>query len=106
MEKEIDKLQRIDIKLNKELVVKPYNYIDRIKEQFEKEWGETKKKLTSNNEKYMGKFVALESNVNRLITDTEVLVDQYKKKIGDIGKDLQTIKTIKDSVDNNLNNNQ
>lgn len=70
MEKDIDRLQRIDTKLNKELVVKPYNYIDKIKENFEKEWAETKKKLTENNEKYMGKFINLESNVGRLLTDT------------------------------------
>ena len=36
----------------------------------------------------MGKFVTLEANVNRLVTDSEILIDQYKKKIGDIGKDL------------------
>jgi len=34
LEKEVERLQRIDVKLNKELVVKPYNYIDRVKEQF------------------------------------------------------------------------
>ena len=106
MEKDIERLQRIDVKINKELVVKPYNYIDKVKEQFQKDWDETKKRLKENNEKYMGKFVTLESNVNRLITDTEILLDQYKKKIGDIGKDLQSIKTIKDTVDTKVQTNQ
>eukprot|EP00347_Sterkiella_histriomuscorum_P021492 403333790 len=106
IEKEIERLQRIDVKLNKELVVKPYNYIDRIKESFEKEWAETKKKLTDNNEKYMGKFVSLESNVGKLLTDTHSLVDQYKKKIGQIGADLQAIKTIRDTFENKLNLNR
>ena len=63
------------MRLNKELVVKPYNYIDRVKEEFQKEWVETKKKLQDNNDKYMGKFVNLEANVNRLITDSEILID-------------------------------
>lgn len=63
------------MKLNKELVVKPYNYIDRVKETFEKDWAETKRRLTENNEKYMGKFVNLESNVNKLLVDTASLVD-------------------------------
>lgn len=46
MTKEIERLLRIDVKLNKELVVKPYNYIDKIKETLEKDWVETKKKLS------------------------------------------------------------
>lgn len=30
------------------------------------------------------------------------MVDQYKKKIGDIGKDLSSIKTIKDQIESKL----
>lgn len=96
IDKEIERLQRIDVKLNKELVVKPYNYINKVKETFEKDWAETKKRLTENNEKYMGKFITLETNVNKLLTDTASIVDNYKKKIGDIGKDMTFIKGFKD----------
>ena len=72
---DLERLQRIDIKLNKELVQKPFNYMDRMKEGLEKEWVEAKKKLTDNNEKYMGKFVALETSVNKVLTDTATLMD-------------------------------
>ena len=49
--------------------------MDRMKEGLEKEWVEAKKKLTDNNEKYMGKFVALETSVNKVLTDTATLMD-------------------------------
>lgn len=80
-------------------MIKPYNYIDKVKEGFEKEWAETKKKLTANNEKYMGKFINLETNVNKLLTDTHSLVDQYKKKISDIGRDLSSVKEFKEHIE-------
>ncbi len=44
----------------------------------------------------MGKFITLETNVNKLLTDTSSLVENYKKKIGDIGKDMASIKSFKD----------
>ena len=34
---EIERLQRIDFRLNKELVQKPYLYIDKVKEALDKE---------------------------------------------------------------------
>ena len=37
MEKEIERLRRIDTRLNKELVSKPYAYIDKVKAELAKE---------------------------------------------------------------------
>ncbi|CDW80614.1 UNKNOWN [Stylonychia lemnae] len=103
--KDIQRLERIDVKLNKELVQKPFQYIDKVKADFEKDWAETKKKFSDNNEKYMGKFVNLENNVSKLLVDTQTLLDQYKKKIGQISSDLQGIKTIRDQVESKVTHN-
>ncbi len=92
--------------MNRELVSKPYKYIDKVKEDILKDWVTTKNKLKANNEKYMGKFVYLETNVDKLITKTETLVDQYKKKINNIGADLDSIKTIKDLLEAKVKGNR
>jgi predicted nucleic acid-binding Zn-ribbon protein len=84
-------------------VIKPYHYIDKLKEEIDKELYETKRKAKEYNDKYMGKIVILEHNVNKVATETDTLVDQYKKKIGDIGKDLSSIKSIRENVESKVN---
>jgi hemerythrin-like domain-containing protein len=37
IDREINRLQRIDFRLNKELVQKPYQYIDKIRDALDKE---------------------------------------------------------------------
>lgn len=40
MDREILRLQRIDFRLNKDLVQKPYSYIDKVKDALAKEQAE------------------------------------------------------------------
>mmetsp|Transcript_11573 Transcript_11573/g.17482 ORF Transcript_11573/g.17482 Transcript_11573/m.17482 type:complete len:134 (+) Transcript_11573:773-1174(+) len=56
IEREIIRLQRIDFRLNKDLVSKPYGYIDRLRENLEKEQIEIVKSVKANNDKYVTKI--------------------------------------------------
>ncbi len=40
----------------------------------------------------------MDQKVNKVLTDTETLIDQYKKKIGDITKNLDSIKKFKEQI--------
>lgn len=86
LQTEVDRLKRIDFRLNKELVSKPYAYIDKVKEQLMKENSEMQKIIKANNDKYLSKMVNTEHKVNRVLTDTETLITLYNKKIADINK--------------------
>lgn len=81
MEKEIERLRRIDTRLNKELVSKPYAYIDKVKAELAKEQLEMQKIILKNNDKYVNKMVNTENKVSRVLTDTESLINLYNKQI-------------------------
>ena len=106
MEKEVGRLQRIDWRLNKDLVVKPYNYIDKMKEHIDKEWEEAKTKMKEFNEKFMSRLVTVETNTNQVLTDGKFLAENLKKMIAKIQKDLVSIKNFKDKVDSEVTNTQ
>ena len=40
----------------------------------------------------------MDIKVNKILTDTETLLDSYRKKIKDIGKDLETTKRFRESI--------
>ncbi len=40
----------------------------------------------------------MDQKVNKVLTDTETLIDQYKKKISDITKNLDSIKKFKEQI--------
>ena len=72
---EIDRLKRIDFRLNKELVSKPYLYIDKVKQELDKEQKEIINIIKNNNDKYIQKIGQMDQKVNKVLTDTETLID-------------------------------
>ena len=40
----------------------------------------------------------MDQKVNKVLTDTETLLDQYRKKIGEIGKNLETTKRFREEI--------
>lgn len=40
----------------------------------------------------------MDHKVNKILTDTETLLDQYRKKISDIGKNLETTKRYREEI--------
>jgi len=97
-EKDIEKLKRIDFRLNQELVSKPYAYIDKIKANLIKEQGELQKIIKANNDKYIHKMVNTEQKVSRVLTDTESLINQYNKKISDVNKNVESSRKMKEEI--------
>ena len=91
-------LKRIDTKMNKELVSKPYAAIKALKEELVKEQNEIVSIVKKNNDKYMAKIKELDVAINEILTDTRSLQDQYKKKISDIGKNLESTKRFRDGI--------
>lgn len=53
IENDVKMLKRIDIRMNKELVSKPYLYIDGVKDALDKEQREIVKIVKANNDKYI-----------------------------------------------------
>jgi len=56
------------------------------------------KMVKSNNEKYVTKISQMDHKVNRILTDTETLLDQYRKKIFDIGKNMESTKRFREQI--------
>jgi hypothetical protein len=61
--------------MNKEMVQKPYLYIDKVKEELAKEQEEMQKIVKSNNDKYVQKITKLDTRVSQVEMDTATLVD-------------------------------
>ena len=74
VDREVERLGRIDFRLNKELVQKPLTFMNKVKEELMKEQSAIQKIITSNNERYISKIVNLEHRVNKVLTDTETLL--------------------------------
>ena len=66
-------LKRIDTKMNKELVSKPYAAIKALKEELVKEQNEIVSIVKKNNDKYMAKIKELDVAINEILTDTRSL---------------------------------
>ena len=90
-EKDIKRLLRIDFRLNKELVQKPYAYIDNVKDNLVKEIYTIAKTVKTNNEKYLTKIGSLDSKISEVVLDGKKLVNDYGKKIDGIKRDKQSI---------------
>jgi len=45
----------------------------------------------------------MDHKVNKILTDTETLLDQYRKKINDIGKNLETTKRYREEINLKVN---
>jgi hemerythrin-like domain-containing protein len=56
LEREVHRLHRIDIKLNRELVQKPYNYINEVRDALDKEQKAIVNIVKTNNDKYITKI--------------------------------------------------
>lgn len=98
MDEQVAKLLRVDFRLNKELVQKPYAYIDKLKENIMKEQKDIAKIIKDNNDKYITKMSHMDHKVSKVLTDTETLLDQYRKKIGQIGKDLESTRKYRENI--------
>ena len=98
IERDLHRLQRIDIKLNRELVQKPYNYINEVRDALDKEQKAIVNIVKTNNDKYVTKIGQMDHKVNKVLVDTETLLDQYRKKIVDIGKNLEKTKNYREEV--------
>lgn len=103
LDREVARLQRVDFRLNRELVAKPYQYIDKVKEALDKEQREIVNIVKSNNDKYISKIGQMDQKVNKVLTDTETLLDQYRKKITDIGKNLESTKRFREDINVAMN---
>lgn len=60
--------------------------------------------VKKNNDKFVTKVSQIDQKVQKVVTDTETLLDQYKKKIGDIGKNLESTKSYRNEVNVQLKN--
>jgi uncharacterized phage infection (PIP) family protein YhgE len=72
---EIARLQQIDFRMNDTLVSKPYKYIDKYRKELENEQNAIRKIIKDNNEKYITKISQTDQKVNKVLTDTETLLD-------------------------------
>ena len=102
MGSEIDRLGRLDMRMNKEMVAKPYSYIDQVKKNIDKEQRDIVEIIKGNNEKYVTKIANMDHKVNKVLTHTETLLDQYRKKIGDINKNLESTKQFRTEIRGHL----
>lgn len=67
LDREINFLNKNNFKLNKELIQKPYVYIDKIKAELDKEQKSIVDIIKSNNEKYINKIGNVELKVNQVL---------------------------------------
>lgn len=104
LDREVERLQRVDFRLNEKLVKAPYLYIDKVKEELNKENKDIVAIVKANNDKYISKIGNMDQKVNKVLTDTEHLLDQYRRKIGDIGKNLESTKRYRESLNITVNN--
>ena len=64
--------------MNKELVSKPYTYIDEVKATLVKEQTSIVDTIKKNNEKYMSKIKTIEVVANKQVKDASILLDQFR----------------------------
>ena len=98
IDREVERLQKLDHRMRKELVQQPYIYADRIKAELEKEQKEIVNIVKNNNDKYVTKIAHMDHKVSKILTDTETLLDQYRRKIGEIGKNLEKTHRFREEV--------
>ena len=102
MEREVERLQRIDIRLNKELVQKPYAYIDKVRDNLAKENKNIVDIVKANNEKYVKKIGQTDQKISAVLTNTETLLDQYKKNFETIKNNLESTRRYREDLNTQM----
>ena len=97
---EIKRLMRIDWKLNKELVQKPYAYINELKENLSAEIGAIGKTIKVNNQKYLTKIGQMDLHINDVLADGRKIINDYSTKFEGIKRDKNMITQLYASVEN------
>lgn len=100
---EITRLNRIDVRMNKELVQKPYLYIDRVKKELSDEQVEIVKTAKKNNDKFITRVIQIDKKVDDNLTETQKLIFEYKKRIKAVQADHQGIKDFKEIIEMRMN---
>ena len=95
---DVDRLLKLDTRLNRDLIKRPYEYIDKIKDNLMKENHEIVKVVKSNNERFVQKVATIETKVDQAIGETHLLIETYKKKVGEIGKNMERAGKVKADV--------
>lgn len=54
--------------------------------------------IKSNNDKYITKIGTCEQKITRVLTETESIISQYKKKIGGINKNLESTRQLREEL--------
>jgi len=84
--------------LNRELVSKPYTYIDKIRDALDKEQKEIVTTIKANNEKYVNKIGQCDHKISKVLTDTETLLAEYRKRVSAVGKNLESIRKLREDL--------
>lgn len=96
---EIERLLRVDFRLNKELVQKPYDYINKVKEELSSEQRSIVKIIKVNNDKYLTKIGSIDTRLNEVYVDSKKIIHDYRKNLEGIRRDKQTIKQLHENVE-------
>lgn len=99
---EIDRLQRIDFRLSKELVSKPYAFIEKVKEELANEQKKIVDIVKANNDKYITRIVQIDQKVSRVLTETEAARHEFKQKVSDIKTKFENIRRFKDDINSSM----
>lgn len=102
-EAEIERLGRIDFRVSKELVSKPYAYINELKAQIDEEQRQIVEIVKNNNDKYLKRIAQMDQKVDRVLFETEAISHNFKKKIDGIKKDLESIRRFKEDITFSVN---
>lgn len=65
-------------------MAKPYQYVDKVKDALDKEQREIVNIVKNNNDRYITKIGQMDQKVNKVLHDTETLLDQYRKNVKSI----------------------
>ena len=84
--------------MNRELVSKPYTYIDKIRDALDKEQKEIVTTIKTNNEKYINKIGQCDHKISKVLTDTETLLTEYRKRVSTVGKNLESIRKLREDL--------
>ena len=69
-----------------------------MRDALDKEQKEIVSIVKNNNDKYITKITQMDHKMSKVLTDTETLLDQYRKKIFDIGKNLDSTKRFREQI--------
>jgi hemerythrin-like domain-containing protein len=102
MEDEVSRLQRLDHRLNKTLVQKPYAYIDKIKEEINKEQKAIREIIMKNNDRMLQKIIITETKAEDLLKRSTELLESFRRKIDLISKNIENVKKFKSEIESSV----